>query len=166
MQAAASDFNARRQLALNRINDLIATYELRAGRALRNHYVLTGLTIGLAAITPCLIVLAKESPNNGLLNWLQLFFPAIAAISAGLSNVFKWREDGVRYTTLAEGIRSQLWRYQTRAGDLGATLTEDQALDRLVVNVDELNLQSLAQWSSSQLAAPEKPGSRAAGAET
>jgi hypothetical protein len=161
---AVSDFNARRQLALNRIDELIATYELRARNALRNHYVLQGLTIGLAAITPCLIVLAKESPNNGLLNWLQLFFPAIAAISAGLSYVFKWREDGVRYTTLAEGIRSQLWRYQTRAGELGASLTEEQALDRLVVNVDELNLQSVAQWSASQLAAPEK--SKAASAET
>jgi Protein of unknown function (DUF4231) len=161
---AASDFNARRQLALERINELIFTYDLRGRRTLRNHYILQGSTIALAAITPCLIVLAKESPNNGLLNWLQLFFPATAAISAGLSMLFKWREDGVRYTTLAEGIRSQLWRYQTRVGELGASLTDEQALDRLVVSVDDLNLQSIAQWSASQLAAPEKP--KAASAET
>jgi hypothetical protein len=160
----APDLNTRRQLALDRINALIATYEQLARRAFRNHYVLQGLMIGLAALTPCLIVLAKESPNNGLLNWLQLFFPAIAAISAGLSHVFKWREDGVRYKTLAEGIRSQLWRYQTRSGELGASLTDEQALDRLVVNVDELNLQSVAQWSAAQLAAPEKR--KTASAET
>ena len=60
-------------------------------------------------------ILAKESPGNVLFNWLQLFLPALAAIAAGLSHVFRWREDAVRYTTLAEGIRSQLWRFQTGA---------------------------------------------------
>jgi hypothetical protein len=150
-RSAAPDFAARRQAALDRINTLIATYELQAHRAWRNHYVLQGLTIGLAAITPCLIILAKESPQNALLNWLQLFFPATAAIAAGLTHVYKWREDGVRYTTLAEGIRSQLWRYQTRSGELGVALTDEQALDRLVVNVDELNLKSVASWSAAQL---------------
>jgi hypothetical protein len=153
----APDLNTRRQLALSRINELVASYEQHAKRAFRNHYVLQGLTIGLAAITPCLIVLAKENPRNEIFNWLQLFIPALAAVSAGLTNVFKWREDGVRYTRLAEGIRSQLWRYQTRSGELSVSLTDEQALDRLVVNVDELNLQSVAQWSAAQLAAPEKP---------
>ena len=149
---AASDFTSRRQAAIDRINALTAMYDHLAHRAFRNYYVLQGLTIGLAAITPCLIFLAKDNPRNEVLNWLQLFFPAIAAICGGLTHVFKWREDGVRFTTLGEGIRSQLWRYQTRAGELGVALTDEQALDRLVVNVDELNLQSLAAWSKAQLA--------------
>src|SRR4051794_40097196 len=125
-RSGATDLTSRRQIALDRINQLIATYELHARRALRNHYVLQGLTIALAAITPCLIFLAKDNPRNELLNWLQLFFPALAAVSAGLGHIFKWREDGVRYTSLAEGIRSQLWRYQTRSGELGGSLTEEQ----------------------------------------
>ena len=77
--------------------------------------------------------------------------------AAGLSHVFKFREDGVRYTTLAEGVRSQLWRYQTRSGELHIALTDDQALDRLVVNVDGLNLQSLARWSASSLPPTKTP---------
>lgn len=63
--SAAADFNSRRQLALDRINELIAAYDQLARRASRNHYVLQGLTIGLAAITPCLIVLAKKSKTAG-----------------------------------------------------------------------------------------------------
>jgi hypothetical protein len=156
-RSGATDLISRRQIALDRINQLIATYEQHARRALRNHYVLQGLTIGLAAITPCLIFLAKDNPRNEILNWLQLFFPALAAVSAGLGHIFKWREDGVRYTSLVEGIRSQLWRYQTRSGELGGALSDEQALDRLVVNVDELNLKSVARWSAEQLADSRPP---------
>ena len=148
----------RRQLALDRLNELMLGADQRAQRAWRYYYGLQLLTIGLAAITPCLIVLARESPQNGLLNWLQLFFPAIAAIAAGASHIFHWREDGVRYTGLRESIRSQLWRFQTRSGAFHPSLTEDQALDLLVTNVDELNLRMVAQWSATQLAAQASDG--------
>ncbi len=146
------DLATRRQIALDRIQQLIANCEERAGRTWRNYYVFQGLTVGLAAITPCLIVLAKESPTNVVLNWLQLFFPALAAVAAGIGHIFRWREDAVRVTSLAEAIRSQLWRYQTRAGEFGSSLDDGQALDHLVVQVDGLNLQSVARWSSAQLA--------------
>ena len=146
------DLVTRRQIGLERIQHLIATCEERAARAWRNYYWAQGLTVGLAAITPCLIVLAKESPNSWLLNWLQLFFPAIAAIAAGVGHIFHWRENGVRQTNLAEAIRSKLWRYQTRSGEFGLDLDEEQALSQLVVGVDGLNLQSVARWSSAQLA--------------
>ena len=151
-RSAGVDLATRRQIALERIQNLITSCEERAARAWRNYYVSQGLTVGFAAITPCLIVLAKESPNSWLLNWLQLFFPAIAAIAAGVGHIFHWRENGVRQTNLAEGIRSKLWRYQTRSGEFGAALDESQALDQLVVQVDVLNLQSVARWSSAQLA--------------
>ena len=158
--APGSQFATRRQVALDRIQSLIARCEERAARAWRNYHILQGLTIGLAAITPCLIAIARDNPRNSFLEWLSLFFPAVAAIAAGITHVFRFREDAVRYACLAESIRSQLWRYQTRAGELGIALTEDQALDRLVVNVDELNLKSVSQWSATLLAEsapPEKP---------
>src|SRR5436305_7587373 len=107
-----TDLASRRQIALDHIQLLIAGCEYRAARAWRNYYVLQGLTVGLAAITPCLIFLAKDNPRNEVLNWLQLFVPALAAVAAGLSHIFHSREDGVRLTNLAESIRSQLWRYQ------------------------------------------------------
>jgi hypothetical protein len=150
-RSSLTDHGSRRQIALNRIEELVARSEVRAARAWRNYYVLQGLTVGLAAITPCLIVLAKENPRNEFLNWLQLFFPALAAISAGVSHIFRSREDAVRFTTLAEAIRSQLWRYQTRAGEFLASLSDDEALDRLVTRVDDLNLASVARWSAAQL---------------
>jgi hypothetical protein len=159
-RSSLSDHGSRRQIAFDRIHELVARSEDRAGRAWRNYYVLQGLTVGLAAITPCLIVLAKENPRNEFLNWLQLFFPALAAISAGVSHIFRSREDAVRFTTLAEAISSQLWRYQTRAGEFLASLSDDEALDRLVTRVDELNLASVARWSAAQLAdstVAEKP---------
>jgi uncharacterized protein DUF4231 len=151
MLNVAADATARQKLALDRVQQLIATAEQQAARASRNYFRLQLLIIGLAAITPCWIILAKENPTNPILNWFQLFFPAIAAICAGLSHVFRWREDSVRYTSLAESIRSQLWRFQTRAGEFGGGMTDEQAIEKLVVRVDELNLQSLARWSSSQL---------------
>jgi hypothetical protein len=162
---AGVDLATRLKLALDRIHQLIVFSEVRAMRDWRNYHLAQGFTIGLAAITPCLIVLAKENPTSWLLNWLQLFFPAIAAIAAGLTHIFRWREDAIRHTTLAEAIRSLLWRYQTRAGDFssspGAGLTDEQALDRLVVKVDEVNLQSVARWSAAQ--ATDSPTSNAPG---
>ena len=149
-----TDLAARRQIAFDRIQELIATCEARAARAWRNYYLLQGLTIGLAAITPCLIVLAKENPRAEILNWLQLFVPALAALAAGLSHIVRSREDAVRLTNLAESIRSQLWRYQTGAGEFGGGQTDDEAIDRLVTRVDELNLQSLAKWATAQLEPP------------
>jgi hypothetical protein len=153
----ARDFGSRRQAALDHIQVLIARAEARAARAWRNYYLLQGLTIGLAAITPCLIFLAKDNPNNEVVNWLQLFFPALAALTAGLTHIFRFREDAVRSTTLGEAIRSQLWRFSTRAGEFSPTLTDDQVLDRLVTQVDELNLKSLAQWTSMVLAEATPP---------
>ena len=149
--AASSALSARRQAALDRIQQLVTDAEAQGLRSRRWYFRLQIATVGLAALTPCFIILAKESPGNVLFNWLQLFLPALAAIAAGLSHVFRWREDAVRYTTLAEGIRSQLWRFQTRSGEyFGAP--DDQALDKLVIRVDDLNLQSVARWSGSQLA--------------
>jgi hypothetical protein len=150
--APGLELATRRQIALDRIQQLIASCEERSARAWRNYYLSQGLTVGLAAITPCLIVLAKESPSSWLLNWLQLFFPALAAIAAGVGHIFHWRENGVRQTNLAEAIRSKLWRYQTRSGEFGLAFDEGQALDKLVVDVDGVNLQSVARWSSAQLA--------------
>src|SRR6266852_673453 len=151
-RSAGVDLATRRQIALDRIQQLIANCEARAALVWRNYYASQWLTVGLAAITPCLIILAKESPSSWLLNWLQLFFPALAAIAAGVGHIFHWRENGVRQTNLAEAIRSKLWRYQTRSGEFGSGLDDGQALDQLVVGVDGLNLQSVARWSSAQLA--------------
>jgi hypothetical protein len=146
------DLATRRQFAFDRIQQLIAGADDQARRAFRRYFVTQALTVGLAAITPCLIFLAKDNPRNELLNWLQIFIPALAAIAAAVSHIFRWREEGVRQTTLAEAIRSLLWRFQTRSGEFGSQeLTEDQALDRLVVKVDEVNLQSVARWSAAQL---------------
>jgi hypothetical protein len=152
LRSASPELSSRYQIALDRVQRLIVDADEHASRTSRNYFALQCLTIGLAAITPCLIVLSKENPGNPVLNWFQLFFPAIAAISAGLSHVFHWREDAVRYTSLAESIRSQLWRFQTRSGEFGGGLTDEQAIDRLVVGVDELNLQTVARWSRAQLA--------------
>src|SRR5439155_4426943 len=93
--------------------------------------------------------------------WLQLFVPAIAAIAAGVGHIFHWRENGVRQTNLAEAIRSKLWRYETRSGEFGLALDEEQALSQLVVDVDGLNLQSVARWSSAQLAEAPPAGETA-----
>jgi len=148
----AVDLAARRGVALQRTAALIAQSEARARRAWRNYYTLQVLTVGLAAITPCLIVLAKDSPRNEVLNWLQLFFPALAALCAGASHIFHWREDGVRSTQLAESLRSALWHFQTRTGDIPPSLTDEQALDHLVTRIDELNLRAVAAWSADRLA--------------
>jgi hypothetical protein len=156
------DLGPRRQAALERITQLLAATDEHARRAWRNYHVSQWLTIGLAALTPCIIALAKDNPRNELLNWLQLFTPALAAISAGVNQIFRWREDAVRYTSLAASMRSQLWRFQTRAGEYRAT-SEDDALDTLVLRVDELELKSVANWSGALLgdAAPanDKAGS-------
>jgi Protein of unknown function (DUF4231) len=155
-RATGGDLASRLNIALDRIEHLIARYDLQATRALRSYHIAQALTVGLAAITPCLIFLAKDNPKNEVLNWLQLFFPAIAAIAAGTTHIFRWREDAVRYTSLAEVIRSVLWRFQTRAGEFnsssGAGVSDEQALDQLVVKVDEVNLQSVARWSAAQVA--------------
>ena len=152
MAALPTDFGARQHTALGRVDDLIAHSHERARHARRWYYTLQGATIGLAAITPCLILIAQG--NNGFLQWLSAFVPAFAAIAAGLSHIFNWRQDGVRSTALEASLRSERWRYQTRTGDYGVSLTDEQALDHLVTQVDTLNLHAVAEWSAEQLATP------------
>src|SRR5690349_9369613 len=122
------DLAKRRESALQRIEALTGKYETRARRAFRNYYVVQGVTIGFAALTPCLIFLANDNPSNKVFEWLQLFLPTLAAIAAGFGHIFHWREDGVRYTNLAEGIRSRLWRFETRAGEFATGISDEQAL--------------------------------------
>ncbi len=153
----------RQDLALGRSNELVQLYGEKAHRNWRNYYILQILTIGLAAVTPCLVALANENPKNGLLTWLELFFPAAAAITAGVSHIFRWREDGLRYTRAREALRGLLWRFQTRTAQFGPSLSDDQALDRLVTLVDQLNLQVVTEWPAEQrpASAPtpaERPG--------
>ena len=153
MATQSLDFDVRRNLAVNRTHELITRSELRARDAWRSFYALQVLTVGLAAITPCLIFLARANPQNGVLEWLQLFFPALAAVSAGASHIFRWREDGVRNRQLAESLRSELWHYETRAADCPPRLSDDEALDQLVMSIDALVLQEVSQWGADQLAA-------------
>jgi uncharacterized protein DUF4231 len=152
MATQSLDFDMRRSLAINRTHELITRSELRARDAWRSFYALQVLTVGLAAITPCLIFLAKANPQNTALEWLQLFFPALAAVSAGASHIFRWREDGVRNRQLAESLRSELWHYETRSVDCPPRLNDDEALDHLVTRVDALVLQEVSQWGAEQLA--------------
>jgi hypothetical protein len=162
--AGAGDLAGRQQIALERITRGLAAADERARVAWRNYHVSQWLTIGLAALTPCLVALARDNPRNELFNWLSLFMPALAAVSAGVNQIFRWREDAVRFTTLAASIRSQLWRYQTRAGEYRATASDDEALATLVVRVDDLELKSVAAWSAAQLAeAPTPPADGPAG---
>jgi hypothetical protein len=145
------DLRARQQIALDRITQLTVTADRRSSRDFHHYFGLQMLTIALAALTPCLIFLARDDPQNDIINWLQLFFPALAAVTAGLTHLFRWREDGVLYANLAESMRGQLWQFQTRSGEYANDLSEEQALDRLVTRVDALNLQSVARWASDQL---------------
>src|SRR5689334_15731039 len=85
--SAQSGDLVNRQLPLERIQALTTQYDDRGRHAFRNYYVLQGLTIGFAAVTPCLIFLANDNPNNKVFEWLQLFLPALAAITAGMSHV-------------------------------------------------------------------------------
>ena len=152
MATQSLDFDTRRSVALSRTQELITRSELRAREAWRSFYALQVLTIALAAITPCLIFLAKGNPQNNILEWLQLFFPALAAVSAGASHVFRWREDGVRNRQLAETLRSELWHYETRTAECPPSLKDDEALDHLVMRIDALVLQEVSQWGAEQLA--------------
>mgnify|MGYP001354395582 CR=1 FL=1 len=152
MDGAPTDLPTRQQAALTRIEELIVQTEARAHLASRRYAIAQVLGIGLAAITPCLILLG----DSGFPRWLQSFPPAIAAIAMGLGHIFHWREDGARFSVAAETFRSELWRYQTRTGAYGPTLTDEQALDHLVTQVDEEHLRTAAQWAADRLATPDE----------
>jgi hypothetical protein len=151
------EIDARRAVALNRTQELISRSESIGRQAWRNFYGLQVLTVGLAAITPCLIFLARGDPQDQVLNGLQLFFPSLAALCAVMSHIFHWREDGVRNTRLVEQLRSELWQFQTRTGDCSSRLDEEQALDHLVTRIDSLVLRAVAQWSAEHLATTDAP---------
>jgi len=117
-----------------RINSLIAQYELGARRRGANYYVLQGLTIGLAAITPCLIVLAKE--NRATSTELAAVVLSGCRRNFGLPRPHLNARRRRPLPSLVEGVRSQLWRFQTRAGrSAGAPRTAPLTT---VVNVDAL----------------------------
>lgn len=135
------DLTCRNQTALNRCRSLIEWYESNARNARLLYRGFQSAALILSALTPVLI-LWTQLPTA-----LQALPAAIAAIATGLSNMFAWRENWLRFQTAAEFLKSERTRFETRTtAEYRHDLSAQQALENFVNRIEGITLGETGQW--------------------
>jgi len=97
--------------------------------------------IVLSGITPILI-LVGEIP----VFW-QALPPAVVTILVGLSGIFQWKENYLRFAFTSQALQSEKVRFETRtSSDYHRQLKEVTALERFVTRVDNIVMGEVGEW--------------------
>jgi hypothetical protein len=148
---SASEPSMRNELALERCHDLIEMYRKLKLRNLIAYKVSVIVAIVFSGLTPVL-VLWSDLPEV-----LQALPAALAAIATGLSGIFQWKENLVRYGYTKEALESERAKYKTRATEqYGSEVDDPGALDKFVTRVEGIYMAELSDWRTSIQQASEK----------
>jgi hypothetical protein len=140
MSENVDTINERRNRALNRYKSQLEWYERTKNDARRFFYLGQTLVILLTGITP-LIILSTES------KFWQALLPAAASIIAGVLGIWQFQEAWQRRAIALEALKSEFVKFDTRSGDdYRLPVTEDQAIDRFVLNIEGIVGNEVTQW--------------------
>jgi Protein of unknown function (DUF4231) len=150
----------RQRAAAQRLERQLAWYEKHAARNRVMYQVFQTATIVLGGLTP-ILVLWTSLPKT-----IQALPAALASVAAGLSGVFGWRDDWVRFAHTAEALKSERIYFQTRTGErYRRELDDDDVLENLVAAIEQLATSEVSEWSASYRA-PARVGRDAASEPT
>lgn len=121
--------------------DLIKWYEETKRSQRRAYWASQIITIVLSGITPILILV------DSIPAVLQAIPPAIVTITIGLSGVFQWKENYLRFAHAAETLKSEKIRFKTRSSkDYNRKWGDAIVLDRFVTRVDIIAMGEVGEW--------------------
>src|SRR5215211_4665716 len=103
------DFEKREAAAINACQASMKWFTKNKRIARNLYYTSHAAIITLSALTPVLI-LVTDLPK-----WAQALPAALAAVAAGMSSAFNWKENWIRRSTTLEFLIAEKTRYETRA---------------------------------------------------
>ena|ERR1051326_1083651 len=108
--------------------------------------------IVLGALTPILLW-GPDLPRV-----LQALPSALAAVAAGVSGTFHWRENWASFSSIREALKSERIKYLTRTtDDYSATQDDYWALDHFVERIEALTMSESRSGAPSGWEIPTEP---------
>jgi Protein of unknown function (DUF4231) len=130
----------RRKKAVERYSDSVRWYERTKRNARVSYYTCQVAVIVLSGITP-LVILATDK------KLIQAVLPALAAICAGISGIYQWRESWRRRAATLENLKSEYVKFDTRSGDdYSLAVPEDEAISRFVLKMEAILESEVSEW--------------------
>jgi len=127
--------------ALAYCQEMIAWYEQVKLRQRLVYQAAQIAIIVLSGLTPILILIG-DIP----LVW-QALPPAVVTILVGLSGIFQWKENYLRFAYTSQALQSEKVRFETRtSGDYHRQLKDETALERFVTRVDNIVMGEVGEW--------------------
>jgi hypothetical protein len=153
MDLPEDDITSRRNVAIDDCQLMINWYEKNKRIPRRFYYTSQTSIIVLTALTPVLI-LWTDLPKP-----FQALPAALASIAAGLSAVFRWRENWVLRAHTSEALKRELVKFKARASEnYSAALDQQKALDNFVNRIENLSMNEVSEWRVLQLQGAKDQG--------
>ena len=142
--APPDDFQDRRAKALKRCADEIAWYETVKRNQRRLRLLLLVSIIVLSGLTPLLILI------DGAPKVAQALPAAVAGMLTAISATFRVPENYARFSYTLEALKSEKFKYETRAGkDYSLSVNDDKALERFVTRMEDLIISEVTDWRTT-----------------
>ena len=143
MPGQVDDLEVRQKRALDECQALIDWYRRNLGRQRTFYRTTQVLTIVLGALTPVF-----------LLAQVHDIFPAItsaiATAAAGVSGVFHWQRNYVRFVNCEQSLSDEKLAFETRTGRYRGK-SEDDALDMFTATITQVRRKDTDEWGQQVL---------------
>jgi hypothetical protein len=140
-QPLNDSYQARREKALNRYEAEIEWYEKAKRNQRRLRQLLQSSVIVFSGLTPLLLLI------DNVPKFVQALPAATAAILAALNAAFRVSENYARFSYTLEALKSEKFKFETKAAEIYGTKVNDQkALERFVSKMEELIISEVVDW--------------------
>lgn len=137
-----------------RVDDQIKWHDKRSGSNQRWYKLVQIATIFSAALVPFVAVLeVVPSAPSWLYKCIVGILGVAAAVTAGISGVYRFQERWIDYRMTAETLRSEKFRFVTRV----APYDGDNSFSEFVKNVEAILAGQNERWHASQAAKGQTP---------
>ena len=140
-------------LALNRCDTLIDWYQRQLKKQRAALTTTRLVAVVLSGLVPVLVIvqmsLTAQTPNWLAVSILIALFPALAAISSALDELFQYKENWIRFSIATEELKSEKVKFLTRTTKAyQRDLDEYEALSNFVTRIERITLRETRRWQS------------------
>ncbi len=148
--------NLIRSRAIQYCQELVDDYKYTRRNARNIYYVFQLSTVVLSGVTPILVLLDKLNTSSGIVRWLPVIFPAIAAIVSSISTSFPFQKTWLAANTTVELLEAEQEKFilgvaPYRFSDVPDEVQRKQKVQESVENfINQVNTIHLKQIQSPQ----------------
>lgn len=143
MPGQADDLQVRQKCALDECQELIDWYRRNLGRQRTFYRTTQVLTIVLGALTPVLLLAQVNDIVPAITS-------AVATAAAGVSSVFHWQRNYVRFVNCERSLSDEKLAFETRTGQYREQ-SGDDALDMFTATIAQVRRKDTDEWGQQVL---------------